>query len=260
VTGAADNVTVFPSVFSPSNALEEGAWKPFKLSEQEVNALLNEAPAELRARFAADSAASSVASLTFEFSSATILRPWFASEAFRARFWRFSDASRIISDGSIPPKGDCPAYVTAVVFARKVAVEEKQAGSAGPILRPFDGFRFEIAVRDQEKLPTIRQEALVAAQRRYAERIVNVASPTVKMESAAVASPIAMNVRAGNVAMMRAAIVNDAVARPRMDQEVVSMRPPARFSGGGIHPVAGGVHSSHASSHPASPSAANRPG
>ena len=57
-TGAADNFTVFPSFFSPSNAVEEGAWKPFKLSEQEVKVLLNEAPAELRARFAADSAAS----------------------------------------------------------------------------------------------------------------------------------------------------------------------------------------------------------
>ena len=48
LTGASDNFTVFPSLFSPSNALEEGAWKPFKLSEQEVKVLLNEAPAELR--------------------------------------------------------------------------------------------------------------------------------------------------------------------------------------------------------------------
>ena len=147
LTGASDNFTVFPSLFSPSNALEEGAWKPFKLSEQEVKVLLNEAPAELRSRFGADSAASSVASLTFEFSSAAILRPWFVSEALRARFWRFADPGKILSDGAMPPKGTCPAYVTAIIFARKVAVEEKRNQPA-PGAKPFDGFRFTVAVKD----------------------------------------------------------------------------------------------------------------
>ena len=157
LTGASDNFTVFPSLFSPYNALEEGAWKPFKLSEQEVKVLLNEAPAELRTRFAADSAASSVASLTFEFSSAVILRRWFVSEAFRVRFWRFADGSKILSDGGTPPKGTCPAYVTAIVFARRVAVEEKRAEPA-PGAKPFDGFRFTVAVKDRERLTRIPPE------------------------------------------------------------------------------------------------------
>ena len=143
LTGAADNFTVFPSVFSPSNALEEGAWKPFKLSEQEVKVLLNEAPAELRSRFGADSAASSVASLTFEFSSAAILRPWFVSEALRARFWRFADASKILSDGGTPPKGTCPAYVTAIVFARRVSGRRKarRGGTGNQAVRRVSLYR-----------------------------------------------------------------------------------------------------------------------
>ena len=219
LTGASDNFTVFPSLFSPSNALEEGAWKPFKLSEQEVKVLLNEAPAELRTRFAADSAASSVASLTFEFSSAVILRPWFVSEAFRVRFWRFADGSKILSDGGTPPKGTCPAYVTAIVFARRVAVEEKRAEPA-PGAKPFDGFRFTVAVKDQERLTRIPPKVLIATQ----PRTVNATSPTMNVRVAEAVSPRTANIRVANPQLMRAADMNVAMARPVTAQEV-SARP-----------------------------------
>lgn len=212
-TGAADNFTVFPSVFSPSNALEEGAWKRFKLSEQEVKFLLNEAPAELRVKFAADSAASSVASLTFEFSSAAILRPWFVSEALRARFWRFADTSRILSDGGTPPKGTCPAYVTAIVFARKVTVEEKRAEPV-PGAKPFDGFRFTVAVKDQETLTRISPGVLSAAQ----PRPVSASAATMNLRPAAAVSPATM--RVANPQVMRAPVMNVAVARPIAAQAI----------------------------------------
>lgn len=222
-TGAADNFTVFPSVFSPSNALEEGAWQPFKLSEQEVKFLLNEAPAELRARFAADSAASSVASLTFEFSSAAILRPWFVSEALRARFWRFADASRMLSDGGTPPKGTCPAYVTAIVFARRVRVEEKSA-EAAPGTKPFDGFRFTVAVKDPERLTKISPNVLSAAQ----PRPVSVASPTMNIRMAAAVSPTTATMRVANPQVTRAADMSTAVARPVAAQAITTR--PVRLS------------------------------
>jgi len=208
LTGAADNFTVFPSLFSPSNALEEGAWKPFKLSEQEVKVLLNDAPAELRARFSADNVAPSVASLTFEFSSAAILRPWFVSEALRARFWRFADPSKIISDGGRPPKGACPAYVTAIVFARKVAVEEKRVETA-PEAKPFDGFRFTVAVKDQERLARISPEALAATQPRPV-----VTSPAMNVRAAEAVSPRTATMRVANLQAMRAADTNVAMAGP----------------------------------------------
>ena len=84
-----------------------------------------------------------MASLTFEFSSAAILRPWFVSEALRARFWRFADPGKILSDGGTPPKGTCPAYVTAIIFARKVAVEEKRsrAGTGRQTVRRLSLYR-----------------------------------------------------------------------------------------------------------------------
>jgi hypothetical protein len=209
-TGAADNFTFFPSLFSPSNALDEGAWKPFKLTQEEVTVLLNEVPAELRARFGADSVSSSVKSVTFEFSSAAILRPWFVSEAFRTRFWRFADPSRIISDGGIPPKGTCPAYVTAIVFARRVAIEEQQAAPI-PGAKSFDGFRFTMAVRDQERLARLSPEVLTPTQ----PRIVNLDAPTINVGAAAEAmSPRTADLRMTKPPLMRAVDMTATVARP----------------------------------------------
>jgi hypothetical protein len=209
LTGATNNFTFFPSIFSPSNALEEGAWRPFKLSEQEIKALLNEAPAEMRARFAAESAASSMTSLTCEFSSAAVLRPWFSSEAFRARFWRFADPSRIISDGGKPPEGACPAYVTAIVFARKVKLEERRADSATD-LKPFDGFRFTVAVKDPERLTKISPNVLIAAQ----PRPLSVTTPTMNVRPTEVISPRTANIAVATPRPMRPPAMNVVVGRP----------------------------------------------
>jgi hypothetical protein len=136
ITGSTDASTVFPSFFSPSNAIDDDAWQPFKLSGEEIKVLLNEAPAELRERFNADIATAGNKSLTFEFSSAAIQRPWFSSDVFKARFWRFTDANRVISDGGKPAKGVCPAYVTAIVFARRVREEVKPAEPVRPTPPP----------------------------------------------------------------------------------------------------------------------------
>jgi hypothetical protein len=121
----------------------------FKISAEEVKTLLNEAPAELRARLTADATTSSVNSLSFEFSSAALLRPWFVSDAFRARFWRFGDASKLISDGGTPPSGECPAYATAIVFARRVTVDGKQTQTEQGNAQVFDGFGFTVATGGQ---------------------------------------------------------------------------------------------------------------
>jgi hypothetical protein len=209
LTGAADNFTFFPSLFSPSNAVDEGAWKTFKLSEPEIKVLLDEAPAELRERYAAESAASPVASVTFEFSSAAILRPWFASEAFRARFWRFADPSSVLSDGGTPAKGRCPAYVTAIVFARKVTVEEKRAEPEATA-KVFDGFRFTAAVRDPEMLNRMSPDVLSATQ----FHAVRMTSPAMKARAVEAMAPRASTMRVMNPQLMRAAGVTPVVAEP----------------------------------------------
>jgi hypothetical protein len=261
LTGASDNFTVFPSLFSPSNALEEGAWQPFQLSEHEIKTLLNEAPAELRSRLAADTMTSSVTSVNFEFSSAAILRPWFVSDVFRARFWRFADASRIISDGGTPPKGVCPAYVTAIVFARRVAVEQKRSEPRQGGAVPFDGFRFTVAVANQQRFTKAPPQVLVAAQTGHGQRSVNVTSPAMTVRPVPGMSPKAGNIRVANPQMMRAAAMNPAMVRPVTAQEasarslrILTAAPVTRLPQAAVHAAA-----SAAPSPSNSPSAAATP-
>lgn len=137
--GAMFQGDVFPSPFAPTNAVDDGGWLPFTLTESEIARLTAEAPAELRAKLDTDGP-STLKSLSFEFSSATIVRPWFSPDVFRARFWRLPDHAPVISDGATPPSGMCPAYVTAVVFARRIR-EEHKSGDTTTGTR-FDGFKF----------------------------------------------------------------------------------------------------------------------
>lgn len=153
LTDASNNSTVYPSFFAPSNALDEGAWMPFKLSEDEIKVLLQQAPAELRDRYAAEDVVSSVKSLTFEFSSAVIVRPWFVSNVFNARFWRFQGATEVVSNGATPRSGTCPAYVTSIVFARNIAVTERQdTPGPPPVAKWPDGFSFKFAYPEKAGL------------------------------------------------------------------------------------------------------------
>lgn len=163
-TGISDLSRVFPTSIAPSNALEEGAWKSFSLSEAEVNLLVNEAPEELRRRFSASGKASSIKSMALEFSSAAINRSWFDSELFRSRFWKLSDTAKVISDGGRPPSGQCPSYVTAIVFARKVVVEQKQATPTKPKQTVPTDLRFNYVVKNQKMIRRINPAILKAVQ------------------------------------------------------------------------------------------------
>jgi hypothetical protein len=110
--------------FVPSNAIES-AWQQFTLSEGEVNALINQAPIEIRNRLQPNAVDLDIESMSFEFTSVAITRSWFSSEAFKARFWQFYDSTKQLSDGQIPARGACPGYVAALVFARNPVVTLK---------------------------------------------------------------------------------------------------------------------------------------
>ncbi|NEQ44093.1 MAG: hypothetical protein F6K00_11285 [Leptolyngbya sp. SIOISBB] len=131
ITGT-DNVQFFPSSFSPMNAIDEGAWQTFTLTADEIPKMLEQAPAKLKQRLAADLQDSDITSITFEFSSAAVLRPWLDADVFAAKFWRFLDQHKKLSDGQSPPVGVCPAYTTAVVFARNIVVEKQVSTSKPP--------------------------------------------------------------------------------------------------------------------------------
>lgn len=148
LTDPSDRTSAFPTSFSPANAVEENAWCRFTLSPPEIAALLAAAPADWRHTMLGDAPTSTTQSMSFEFSSAALVRPWFDQAAFRSRFWRFSDSSRLLSDGHAPPTGECTAYAAGLIFARRVRTVDSAspAGTdAGPQFSQFLNLQFKVA-------------------------------------------------------------------------------------------------------------------
>jgi hypothetical protein len=144
LTDPSDLTSAFVTSFSPANAVDENAWCSFTLSPAEIASLLASAPTEWRRTMLGDATPSTTQSVTFEFSSAGIIRPWFDANAFKSRFWRFDDPSRLLSDGLNPPSGECTAYASGIVFARHVrTIDTAQPGNGAT--QPFTGLQFKMA-------------------------------------------------------------------------------------------------------------------
>ena len=224
-TSATDLSRAYPSTFSPTNAIDDGAWKPFTLSESEIVSLVNQAPADLKERMGV-AGASTLKSVGFEFSSATIVRPWFAPDAFRARFWKFTDDTPAICDGATPPAGTCPAYVTAVVFARRVIVEQKPAATPTPTPTPgrfgvLEGFQIKpgstlpkVLVRDHRR----RFRASTVTEVSGVSTVARRSAPMIGRLRAAAVGPLTMHVAASP-----AVAVQPAPAAPVMTVSAASL-------------------------------------
>jgi hypothetical protein len=142
ITDPTDQISVYPSVFAPSNALDDGCWQSSKLTADAVKALLDQAPGEMRSRLGVDNIDPTLDYLTFEYSTAKIQRHWWQSNVLESSFWRFSDPSKVLSDGMTPAVGDCTAYVTAVVFVRNVTIVKKAIVPTKPFI--IDHIKFPI--------------------------------------------------------------------------------------------------------------------
>jgi hypothetical protein len=119
-----------PSVFLPYDVVDQENWPTFTLTSAEIQQLANQAPPELANAVGTAAPNSMIDSVSFEFCSVALSRPWFHPEVFAARFWKFTDASTQLSDGNVPPQGQLPAYVTALIFARKIVVSVHAVGGA----------------------------------------------------------------------------------------------------------------------------------
>lgn len=117
---AASGGTCAPSGFAPADIGAQN-WTTFTLTGPEIQTLKAAASSDLQAIFG-QTGMSTITSLSFEFRSAAVVRPWFNSAIFDARFWKFADGSPDLSGGEAPPRGAWPALVTAVVFARNIRV------------------------------------------------------------------------------------------------------------------------------------------
>ncbi len=125
-TDPVSNMQYAPTLFSPADVVS-GDWPTFQLSSDEIKGLVSTAPNELRKVFYSGDGTSTITSLSFQFRSAALVRPWLNTDVFKARFWKFRDATPPLSDGAAPPQGSWPAYISAVVFARNIQMTTQTA-------------------------------------------------------------------------------------------------------------------------------------
>ncbi len=120
-----NNQHFVPSGFSPSNTLDVDTWLKFTLTSDEADALIKQAPKELLTALGQNPLSIDIESLSFEYTSVAVTRAWLEPDVFKARFWRFYENSKLLSDGKTPPSGICPSYVAALVFARNPIINLK---------------------------------------------------------------------------------------------------------------------------------------
>jgi len=129
-----NNIQYAITGFSPSDLFDIGSWPRFTLTRDEMTRLAPLAPPELLTIFGSSPGNPDIESVSFEFRSVALNRPWFESDVFKNRCWRLGAGAESLSDGGTPPKGRCPAYISALVFARNVTVQRRQQSGAEPAL------------------------------------------------------------------------------------------------------------------------------
>jgi hypothetical protein len=153
--------------FLPNNAVEQKDWPSFTLAASEITQLAAQAPKELAAIFNDVQGSSQIESISFEYRSVGLERPWLEPKVFSARFWKPTDPSAELSDGSDPPHGEWPAYITAVVFARNIVLRVRTAsGPPAPVqLRALPSItqRVEFVAQPSASSSTPALKPLVAA-------------------------------------------------------------------------------------------------
>jgi len=168
-----------PCAYVPSDVIDV-SWPTITVTLQELEALAASSPDDLRSRLAG-SGDPAIESVSFEYSSVTVSRPWFAPEVFGSRAWRFYDPNRVLSDGNTPPNGECTAYVSGLVLARNITVRCKSTTRGTP------DFAFLSAHRRLRRAPVRPYPATLLAARVSTRRAAAPSAP----QAAMLATPIA---------------------------------------------------------------------
>jgi len=138
LTDPSTNSVFGPTLFAPYDVISQPSWPNFSINGADIPNLVSQAPPELKNIFETTTGDSTIDSLSFEYCSVALRRPWFCAELFSARFWRFSDPTVQLSNGNDPPTGNWPAYITSVVFARNIVVKTNaSAPTPTPTLHGF---------------------------------------------------------------------------------------------------------------------------
>ncbi len=135
------NQVFYETYFWPTNFYKpEISWINLTLDAGEIDSLYSRATNLTRTitDYYGSFAKLEIVSLSVELARVDIIRPWFAPQVFRSRFWRWPDQRELLSDGQEPPQGTLPAYATIMVFARNLEIELKpKSEPSREIVRKF---------------------------------------------------------------------------------------------------------------------------
>lgn len=127
--------------FSPYDFYDDDGWPRFTLTRPEMARLVEGAPREL-VESLGSSADEDIRSVTFEYRSVAVMRPWFRPALFKSRVWRLPNGAEALSEGTAM-RGRCPAYIAAIVFGRNINVDRRQPAATLP---PSHGQRTDTRV------------------------------------------------------------------------------------------------------------------
>ena len=219
-----DGLSYVPSGYVPTDVADV-AWPRITVTADELGALADLAPEELRSRLGTSGDAG-IEMVSFEYSFITVARPWFTPQLFASKGWRFRDPGRVLSDGGSPPKGSCTAYVTGLVLARNITVQHKadEGGEAPPVDL---GFLPSLTLMEGAEFHSLRT-AEVADSAAHRLRMVVLDDPAVwaaARSAAVVAGPVATEESlAGPLTALRTPLVAESV---RAAEVFPSLRNPA---------------------------------
>lgn len=144
----------YTTFFSPLDAFDPTLpWTSVTLTKAEIDALLADAPAELKTLFGAGEHGAQVEEASFEYSNVVLIRPWLKPEFFGARFWRLPSET-IVSDGNTPRQGRLPAYITSMIVLRKLRITRRRDAAGPPVVAPAPPVRPPVILRDHRTRPT----------------------------------------------------------------------------------------------------------
>jgi hypothetical protein len=130
-------VGVYTTFFSPFDVFESSLpWTKINLTKTEIDALVQGAPADLKAIFNAEEGSTNIESVSLEYNNIAVIRPWYKPEFFGSRYWKLTDET-MVSDGNIPRHGMIPSYITSMIVGRNLVVTRHKSEQQNPIVLPI---------------------------------------------------------------------------------------------------------------------------
>lgn len=194
---------LFPSGF------EKESWDCIVLSGEELKALYESAPSEIKARCTNDIDFSKVEEASLEYRSVRVERPWLNTKIFESRSWYFPQSSDYeqISYADDLNLGRFPAYISAILMYRNLKIEYKKEEHSAKVNELIARRRRFVTFHKNAMRAGTRPQAFLA-DRKSVPAAVNAAPAPIETEKSTTTASVeeTKNVAANNAVEKEAAV------------------------------------------------------